>query len=146
MKRIFRKLHPSKETRAYNKMHRHHRRELINHAKETREWDWSFLHDSIIMQIKHMYEYYTAGNNVMQSDESSKIVIDQLNHILELAKEIENIEEENLGCEISLEDGKIKCSCPEDYEEKFKELETREHNLYKELYSYIGEYIRWWWD
>lgn len=138
MKRIFRKLYPSKETRAYNKMHRRHRRELINHAKETREWDWSDLHDSIIMQIKHMHEYYTAGNNVNQSDESSKIVIDQLNHILDLAKEIEDIADEDF-----LE---IESLCLEDYEKKFKELATREHNLYKELYSYIGEYIHWWWD
>lgn len=144
MKRIFRKLHPSKETRAYNKMHRRHRRELINHAKETREWDWSYLHDSIIMQIRHMYEYYTAGNNVMQSDESNKIVIDQLSHVLDLAKEIEDIADEDPS--FFLKDGKIQYICQEDYEKKFAELAEREHNLYKELYSYIGEYIRWWWD
>ena len=146
MKRIFRKLHPAKETRAYNKMHCRHRRELINHAKETREWDLSYLHDSIIMQIRHMHEYYTAGNTVMQSDDSSKIVICQLNHILDLVKEIENIADDDPSCKIFLEDGKIECIYPDDYEEKFKEQADREHNLYKELYSYIGKYIQWWWD
>ena len=87
MKKIFRKLFPSKEMRAYNKMYRRHRKELVKHAKETREWDYCWLYDGTIMQIRHMYEYYTASNNVWQSDESLNEIIEQLKHVLDLSDE-----------------------------------------------------------
>ena len=35
MKKLFRKLFPSKEMRAYNKMRRRQRKQLIEHAKKT---------------------------------------------------------------------------------------------------------------
>ena len=124
------KLFPSKEKRAYNKMHRKHKKELVNQAKKTFEWDWSFLHESIIMQIKHMHEYYTCGNNVLQTDESKNLIVNQLKHILDLNEEIEKLttaEWKSSFCTI-------------------KEWHEKEAELYKELYSYIGEYIQWWWD
>ena len=64
MKKLFRKFFPNKEQRAFNKMHRRHRKELVKHAKKTCEWDWGWLHDSVIMQIRHIHEYYSEGNNV----------------------------------------------------------------------------------
>ena len=124
------KLFPSKEKRAYNKMHRKHKKELVNQAKKTFEWDWSYLHESVIKQIKHMHEYYICGNNVMQADESKNLVINQLKHILDLNEEIEKFE--TTEWEPSF------CTLKEWYE--------KEAELYKELYSYIGEHIQWWWD
>ena len=60
MNKLFRRLFPSKELREFRKMHRRHRKELVALAKDTYEFDWGWLHDSILMQIRHMYEYYSA--------------------------------------------------------------------------------------
>ena len=87
MKKLFRRLFPNKEMRAYRKMHRRHRKELIKHAKETGEWDWYWLHGSILMQIRHMHEYYSAGNNVWQTDETRLPIIEQLKRVLDLDDE-----------------------------------------------------------
>lgn len=130
MKKLFRRLFPNKERRACNKMHRRHRKELIKHAKKTSEYDWCWLHESIIMQIKHMHEYYSTGNNVWQIDESRLQIVEQLKHVLDLQAEIERMEDDY----------------PDDYKDKVLEYEKKEQDLYEELYSYIGEYLRWWWD
>lgn len=126
MNRFFRRLFPDKERRAYNRMYRRHRKELVKHAKKTGEWDWCWLHESVIMQIRHMYEYYSEGNNVWQVDESRLQIVEQLKHVLDLDAEIDRVSN--------------------DLSEDFKKREEREQGLYEELYSSIGENIRWWWD
>ena len=146
MKKLFRRLFPSKEMRAYLKMHRIHRRELIKHAKNTGEWDWYWLHNSIIMQIRHMHEYYTAGNNVWQSDETRLKVIEQLKHVLDLDTEINRMQDEDDGVEHIYEDGKVKSIFPDNYKEWAADWEKRQQALYEELYSSIGRDLRWWWD
>ena len=134
MKKLFRKLFPSKEMRAYNKMYRRHRRELVKLAKETREWDYGWLYDSVIMQIRHMYEYYSEGNNIFQSEESLNEILGQLKHVLDLHEELDH-----------LWDG-YKFVSEEESAKKFEDARTREQELYEEIYSYIGKYIQWWWD
>ena len=126
MNRFFRRLFPDKERRAYNRMYRRHRKELVKHAKKTGEWDWCWLHNSVIMQIRHMYEYYSEGNNVWQVDESRLQIVEQLKHVLDLDAEIDMVSN--------------------DLSEDFKKREEREQGLYEELYSSIGKNIRWWWD
>ena len=125
VKRILRKLFPDKGMRAYRKMYRRHRRELVKHAKETHEWDWMWLHQSVIMQIRHMHEYYTEGNNVWQVDESRNKILEQLQHVLDLEAEIEKVDE-----------------APGGYYEYIQNLK----NLKSEMYKYIGEHIFEWWD
>lgn len=139
MKRLF----PSKEMRAYRKMHRKHRKELIKHAKETGEWDWCWLHESIIMQIRHMYEFYTENNNVWQVDEKRFMVIEQLKHVLDLNAEIDRMQDDDFGIECICKDGVVKS---DDFYEKVQKHEERERELYEELYNSIGKNIRWWWD
>ena len=146
MKKLFRKLFPNKEQRAFDKMHRRHRKELVKHAKETGEWDWGWLHNSIIMQIRHMHEYYTAGNNVWQDDEKRFMVIEQLKHILDLNEAIDRMIDEDDGVEHIYKDGKVECIFPNDYKEWAMNYEKREQALYEELYGSIGENLRWWWD
>ena len=92
MNKIIQKIFPSKQMREFNKMHRRHRKELIKLAKETNEYDYCWLHESVIMQIRHMYEFYT-GNDVHQSDESKSEIIQQLQHVLDLEHELEETEE-----------------------------------------------------
>lgn len=146
MKNLFKRLFPTKEMKAYNKMHRRHRRELIKQAKATREWDWCWLHHSIIMQIRHMYEYYTAGNDVLQSDETKIPIIKQLKHILDLNNEIERMETDGDGVQFIHSDGKLKAIFPDNYKERMIDYEKREQELYEELYKSIGKHLRWWWD
>lgn len=119
MMKLFRKLFPTKETRAYRKMHRRHRRELIKLAKEDAEWDWEFLHTLVMAKIRHMYEYYSAGNNVHQTDEGLAPIIEELKHVLDLQEELDG------------------------YQSATGEPEIEK---YKEIYSYIGNNLLGWWD
>lgn len=144
MKKLFKKLFPSKEMRAYNKMHRRHRRELVRLAKTIREWDYSWLYDSTIMQIRHMYEYYTARNNVYQSDESLLSLIDSLKYVLDLDNELEHLWDDHIRGLVVNEDGSI--TSTEESAKSFIDKSKREQELYQEIYSHIAYNIMTWWD
>ena len=121
-----------KEKRAYRKIYKKHRKEMIRLAKEDRDFDWRYLHELVITKIKHMYEYYSSGNNVMQTDETRIPICVSLNHILQLQAEIEHLYEgvdvSNLILDESLA------------------LMKKESELYKSIYKFIGEHIEEWWD
>ena len=144
MKKLFRKLFPSKEMRAYNKMYRRHRKELVKHAKQIREWDWGWLYDGTIMQIRHMYEYYTESNNVHLVDESRLEIVEQLKHVLDLNDEIDSLWDDYVPNPIKNEDGSITIS--DENAKKSADLLAREQELYEEIFAYIGKWMQWWWD
>lgn len=144
MNKLFKKLFPSKEMRAYNKMYRRHRRELVKLAKTIREWDYGWLYDSTIMQIRHMYEYYTARNNVYQSDESLLSLIDSLKYVLDLNNELEHLWDNHVNDCIVNDDGSIHAT--EESAKRFIDKSKREQELYQEIYNYIGSNILTWWD
>lgn len=145
--KLFRRLFPSKEMRAYRKMHRKHKRELIKLAKEDAEWDWSYLHTLVVTKIRHMYEYYKAGNNVWQSDESLLPTIDQLKHVLDLQEELDNVFKDVPAPEMKVNDDKsLTFTWSEEAKQRSDEAYKRENELYEEIYSYIGQKIQWWWD
>ena len=146
MKKLFRILFPNKEQRAYDKMHRRHRKELVKHAKETGEWDWCYLHKSIIMQIRHMHEYYTENNNVWMTDERRLMIIEQLKRVLDLETEIDQLEFDDDGVEYVHKDGSLTCVFPDNFAERCQKHEEKEQALYEELYSSIGRDLQWWWD
>jgi len=102
---------------------------VTNHAKESMEFDWLYLHEVILLYLKHMQEYYNAGNNVWQADESKNEILDQLKEVLDVQKEIEDLED-------SLE---FLINSPQKYLDK-------ETELYEKFYNLIGKYIRNWWD
>lgn len=147
MDNLFKKLFPSKETRRYRKMHRRHRKELIKLAKETGEYDWEWLHQMVILQIKHMHEYYSKGDNVWQVDESRLEIVDQLHHILDLEEELERVQEDACGIELVYKgDELVGLNKPADYSERLERDERRVQELYEEIYGYIGKNIQCWWD
>jgi hypothetical protein len=133
-----------REMRAYRKMYRRHRKELMKHAKETREWDYGWLYDSTIMQIRHMYEYYSEGNNIFQSEESLNTILEQLKHVLDLNYELEHLWDNYESNVVKNDDGSI--SVTEEGHKKYVAIRDREQGIYEEIYSYIGKYIQWWWD
>lgn len=145
-RKLRKKLFPSKEMCAFRKMHRRHRRELIKLAKEIGEWDWCWLHDMVIMQVRHMHEYYTENNNVWQSDETRLPIIEQLQHILDLEAEIDQMQDDDNGIKYIHDGHKVTAIYPDDYKERVQKWCDREQELYQELYSSIGRDLRWWWD
>lgn len=144
MNKLFKKLFPSKEMRDYNKMHRRHRKELVRLAKTIREWDYGWLYDSTIMQIRHMYEYYTARNNVYQSDETLLSLIDSLKYVLDLDNELEHLWDDHIRGHVVNEDGSI--TSTEESAKSFIDKSKREQELYQEIYSHIAYNIMTWWD
>lgn len=148
MKKLFRILFPSKEMGAFRKMHRRHRKELVKLAKETYEFDWVWLHDSVIMQIRHMYEYYSAGNNVWQTDETSTGIVESLKHVLDLQDELDHLfdaEIEGIERDTS-QKGVVTVKYDVEASKAVEERYKREDELYKEIYYYIAEHLRDWWD
>ena len=135
MKKLLRRLFPDKEMRAYRKMYRRHRKELIKLAKETREWDWSWLDEAVRTYIKHMHEYFLEGNNVWQTDETRFPIIEQLQHVLDLYNELDGIWSRDTKDEDGF-DSIIKIRAQHD----------KERELYEEIYTYIGRFMRHWWD
>jgi hypothetical protein len=123
MMRIFRRIRNQfdKEMRAYYKMRRKHRKELIKLAKEDRDSDWEYMHTLIITKIRHMHEYFSAGNNVWQTDETLLPIIEELKHVLDMQAEMDK--------EV---DGRF-------YIEKRVEQ-------YKAMYEYIASKMLGWWD
>ena len=122
----------SKEMRAYYKMHRRHRKELIKLAKEDREWDWSYFHTLVMTKIKHMYEYYSAGNNVWQSEESLNTVLSTLKEVIDLDEEWDNLWDN--------------CYDKDNARVTVLKYREREEEIVKELYKKVGENMMWWWD
>ena len=116
----------------------------MKHAKETREWDYGWLYDSTIMQIRHMYEYYMARNNVHQSDESLLPLIDSLKHVLDLNDELDHLWDDHIKKHIVNEDGSI--SATEEGLKSFVDKSEREVELYREIFYHIGSNIMTWWD
>jgi hypothetical protein len=130
--------------RAYRKMYHRHRKELVKIAKTIREWDYGWLYDSTIMQIRHMYEYYTERNNVYQSDDSLLSLIDSLKYVLDLDNELEHLWDDHVGGHVVNEDGSI--SSTEESAKSFLDKSKREQELYQEIYYHIGSNIMTWWD
>lgn len=123
MTRLWYKLFKNKEMREYRKMYKRHRKTMIKLAKEDNDWDYGFMHNIVVTKIKHMYEYYSDGNNIFLSEESLNEILKTLKHAIDLADQLENV-----------------------YDDNIEDPWTREDELYKEFYSYIGEHIQWWWD
>lgn len=137
----------NKEMCAYNKMHCKHRKELIKLAKDDREWDWSYLHDLVMAKIKHMHEYYTAGNNVWQTDESLLPTIDELKHVLDLQEELDNVFKDVPKPEMTINDDKsLTFTWSEEAKQLSDEAYKRHDELYEEIYTYIGKHLQGWWD
>lgn len=144
MKKLFRRLFPSKEMRAYRKMYRRHRKELVKLAKEDRDFDWGWLDEFVRTKIKHMYEYFSDGNNVWQTDESLNDILEQLKYVLDLYDEMDHLWDDHLREHIKNEDGSVTPTA--ESANSYVENSKREQELYEEIYSYIGKYIQWWWD
>lgn len=147
--RLFRRIRNqfNKEMRAFYKMNRKHRKETIKLAKEYCDWDFSYFHDLVITKIRHMYEYYSAGNNVWQSEESLNEVLMSLKHVLDLQEELDNVFKDVPAPEMKVNDDKsLTFTWSDEARQLSDEAYKREDELYKEIYNYISIHLRSWWD
>jgi hypothetical protein len=113
-------------------------------VKESRDFDWGWLDDLVLMKIKHMHEYFSAGNNVWQTDETRLPIIEQLKHVLDLYEEMDHLYETYPSSYIVNDDNSI--TTTDESSQNYINREKRKQELYEEIYSYIGKYIQWWWD
>lgn len=131
----------------YKKMYKKHQKELIKLAKESEDWDWYYLHNLVMTKIRHMYEYYSAGNNVWQSDETLLPTIDELKHVLDLQYELEHLFDNISRPEMTKnEDNSLTFTWTDEAKSLSDAAYEREDEIYKEIYTYIGEHLREWWD
>jgi hypothetical protein len=130
--------------RAYRKMHRRHRKELVKLAKQDRDFDWGWLDEFVRTKIKHMYEYFSEGNNVWQTDDTRVPIVEQLKHILDLYDEIDHLWDSHISGHIKNEDGSI--TPTEESTKSYIKIRNREQELFEEIYSFIGCHIQEWWD
>ena len=144
MRKLFKKLFPSKEMRAYHKMYRRHRRGLVKLAKKDRDFDYGWLDEFVHMKIKNMYEYFSERNNVWQTDESLNEILEQLKHVLDLYEEMDGLWDNYQSSLIKNNDGSV--TVTDDGAKKYLAIRNREQELYEEIYSYIGRFIQYWWD
>lgn len=136
-----------KEKQAYRQMQKRHTKALIKLAKEDRDFDWGYLHELVITKIRHMYEYFSNGNNVWQTDETRVPICIQLNHILQLQDEIDHLQDDMEPALIEEnEDGSVNVIRTKESAAKVQELWQKESELYKSIYTFIGEHIEEWWD
>lgn len=137
-----------KEKYKFKKQQRKHRKALIKLAKEDEDFDWGYLHELVITKVRHMYEYYTAGDNVWQTDDTRFTIVATLKYVLNLQDELDNLFKtpvDGIEYDHSVHGvtkvtyiNEAKC----DLEYKYQ----REQELYKEIYSYIGAHLQLWWD
>ena len=113
------------------KMHKRHRKEQVKRAKNFHEWMWWDLHDDIIQRIEHMLEYYKAGDNVWQCEESRIKIILDLEEILNINKQI-----------IDIEQSQDLAQTMEDYQKEQSDI----NKLYLKMYKKIGQRIQHWFD
>ena len=102
-------------------MHRKHRKELIKLAKEDRDFDWEYMHILLITKIRHMHEYFSAGNCVWQTDDTRLETVSELKHVLDMQEEM-------------------------DKEVAGRFYVERRTEQYKSMYEYIASKMLGWWD
>lgn len=100
----------------YNKIRRKHRRELVKLAKEDQDFDYEYLHDLVVVKLKHMYEFYSRGCARFSSERDLNQILETLEHAINISDKIDNVYEP-----------------------------MRIRQLYQEFYEYIGQNILLWW-
>ena len=144
MNALFKKILPAKEDLEDVRMCRRHTRELLKLVKQNQDFSSYYLDEFVHMKIKHMYEYFSTSNDIWQTEENRVQIVEQLQHVLDLWKEMESLWEDYNKNIIRNEDGTIAKN--KSNAMRYLEVLAREGELYKEIYSYIGEWIQFWED
>ena len=82
-----------KEKRAFKKMRRKHKKELRKLIKEDVPWNWECLHELIVLKIKQTYEYFEAGNCIIQAKEGVTKVLQSINKVLNILNQMNHCDD-----------------------------------------------------
>ena len=117
-----------KRSQAYKNMLKRNKRHLdyLNRKAATCPWDWAFGLEHFMAFVQFMYEYYTLGENIFQSEESLSQVISSLR--------------ETLDAYYDWQDFGYTVSC--DIDEYNKEYNEKREKFFKLL----SDNIEYWWD
>lgn len=144
MKKLLQKMLPAKDDVAAVRMQHRHRRELVKMSRQSYDFSSAYLDEFVHVKIKHMHEYFSTCNDIWQTEETRQQILEQLQHVLDLWKEIDTVWENYGNSIIRNEDNSIAKNKRNAV--LYLEALTREGELYKEIYSYIGEWIQFWED
>lgn len=144
MKKLLKKLWPPKEDIEHLRIQHRHKRELLQIARQSYDFSYAYLDEFVRVKIVHMHEYFSSCTDIWQTEESRAQIIEQLQHVLDLWGKIDTLWENYNNSIIRNEDGSIAQNKRNAV--LYLEALTREGELYKEIYSYIGEWIQFWED
>ncbi len=70
-----------KRSRTYKQMMKKYHKSITKLGKDLSKnpWEWSYLSETIIEFLRFMRDYYTAGENVWQTDDTRLPIIESLN-------------------------------------------------------------------
>lgn len=136
MKKLFQKFSILKKELAYLKMQQRQKRELRQLIKYT-FYDFSpiYFNELVFIKIKHIYEYFSLNYNIWYSEEVKAKLLEQLQHILNLIKQVDDLWASYKQNEV--EDNYVNAK-------KYLNLLSKEGELYKEIYISIGKLVQFW--
>lgn len=144
MKKLLNKLIPPKEDVVNLRMQHRHKRELLKMAKHSCDFSYTYLDEFVHLKIKHMHEYFSSCRDIWQTEEDRAQIVEQLQHVLDLWGNIDILWKNYEKNIIRDEDGSIAKNKRNAV--LYLEALAKEGELYKEIYSYIGEWIQFWED
>lgn len=153
IKRFFHNL-TDREARRRHKMywkeHKAFIKALKNSVKDAGLFDYSWLEEMTRIWVSHMLNYYKNGYNVWQVDESRLEIVEQLEEVNGLFEQLDHVyDRSNSFLKAENDDDflpSVNDGDKETWREAVVEETDKEHELYKEIYAKIGEYIQYWWD
>lgn len=136
-----------KAEKLYKAMQKKHRKERVKLAKESADFDWSYLHNYVKTFVLHMYEFYDTGVMLYQAEEERQKTLSSLRKAKELIDKMESVFKPYYETLELLTDEQLTEFITSDKWDKVTtELAKEEEKLFVEFYRYIGEHMKEWWD
>lgn len=131
------------QNKIYKKLRDKTRKALRYYCDTWEPWDYGWLEDSIITQIKGMRDYYQAALNIGDSEESRLYIC---NHLLELWDQYKGTSQDILVAD-DLDDVVTPTSLTrEDFYERYKEEYLATEQKFQDFWSYFIKNYRQLWD
>ena len=124
-------------------------RNIVAAAKKCRQFDYGFMIDMLILQLREMLKFYTDGKGVVQADESRDEIKAQLTKALQLYEEAADFENDEF---IRLDDfcagkGLMWTDIPAAEREAFQKADAQAMQAkYDAFFLYFSHHFRDWWD
>lgn len=120
--------------RRYRKAQKKYEKQLISYIKEEEKpYDWFSMVEILIKMIKRRLDYYSCGDNVWQTDEACKSVVETLKIAYQLG--VDAIARDNI-----IPNAK-NCTYADVVED-----DKQVQDAYIKFFSYVAANMRSWWD